>query len=55
MSTSNNIDSKLVESKQVYNVDISEDVAGEEYYNRLYFRRRQGWGKSVITQNSIIT
>lgn len=31
-----------------YEIDIAENVKGEEYYNRLYFRRRQGWGKSIF-------
>jgi hypothetical protein len=31
-----------------YEIDIAEHVRGDEYYNRLYFRRRQGWGKSII-------
>lgn len=37
-------------SPQSYNFDIAEVVdSDDEYYGRLYFRRRQGWGKSVIT------
>jgi len=31
-----------------YEVDILENVKGDEYYNRFYYRRRQGWGKSVF-------
>ena len=46
----NTIDDELVTSQNVYNIDMLENVKGDEYYNRLYFRRRQGWGKSLITQ-----
>lgn len=46
----NTIQDELVTSQTAYNVDMLEHVKGEEYYNRLYFRRRQGWGKSLITQ-----
>ena len=47
----NGVEDELVESDRSYQFDIAENVKGEEYYNRLYFRRRQGWGKSIITQN----
>ena len=43
----NGID-ELKNSNVIYNIDIGENVKGEEYFNRLYFRRRQGWGKSII-------
>ena len=46
----NTIDNELISSDNIYNVDMLEHVKGEEYFNRLYFRRRQGWGKSLITQ-----
>ena len=46
----NNIEQELVETQQQYKFDIAEDVTGDEYYNRLYFRRRQGWGKSLISK-----
>ena len=46
----NTIDDELTTSQNVYNIDMLEHVKGEEYFNRLYFRRRQGWGKSLITQ-----
>ena len=46
----NTIDDELVTSQNVYNISMAEDVKGEEYFNRLYFRRRQGWGKSLISQ-----
>ena len=36
-------------NEPVYTVDIAEPVTGDEYYNRLYFRRRQGWGKSLFS------
>ena len=43
----NGID-ELKNSDVIYDIDIGENVKGEEYFNRLYFRRRQGWGKSII-------
>ena len=43
----NGID-ELKNSNVIYDIDIGENVKGEEYFNRLYFRRRQGWGKSII-------
>jgi radical SAM superfamily enzyme YgiQ (UPF0313 family) len=45
----NGIDS-LKDQNLAYTIDISENVQGDEYYNRLYFRRRQGFGKSVISR-----
>ena len=41
----------LIKNKNIYSISMLEDVKDDEYYNRLYFRRRQGWGKSVISQN----
>jgi putative methyltransferase len=38
----------LKKADVIYDIDIGEKVKGEEYFNRLYFRRRQGWGKSII-------
>ena len=38
----------LKHAEVIYDIDIGERVKGEEYFNRLYFRRRQGWGKSII-------
>jgi radical SAM superfamily enzyme YgiQ (UPF0313 family) len=46
----NTIDDELVTCQNAYNIDMLEHVKDDEYYNRLYFRRRQGWGKSLITQ-----
>ena len=51
----NNIEPILEKTENVYKIDIAEDVKGEEYFNRLYFRRRQGWGKSVISQKTQIS
>lgn len=51
----NNIEPELEKTNRVYKIDIAEDVKGEEYFNRLYFRRRQGWGKSVISQKTQIS
>jgi hypothetical protein len=51
----NNIESKLETTQHSYQFNIAEDVKGDEYYNRLYFRRRQGWGKSIITQLPLIS
>ena len=48
----NNIDKELNKTKDVYTINVLEQVKDDEYYNRLYFRRRQGWGKSVITKNN---
>ena len=40
----------LHNSTHTHVIDISERVESlDEYLNRLYFRRRQGWGKSKIT------
>ncbi len=36
------------ERDTVYKINIGEDVKGKDYYDRFYFRRRQGWGKSVF-------
>ena len=37
-----------------YEINILEHVSGDEYYNRFYYRRRQGWGKALFknVQNS---
>jgi radical SAM superfamily enzyme len=36
-----------------YTVDIAEQaLSTEEYLSRLYYRRRQGWGKSIIRELS---
>jgi putative methyltransferase len=51
----NNIQDELITSQETYEIDMLENVKDEEYYNRLYFRRRQGWGKSKITKKSTIT
>ena len=51
----NNIEDELTTSQASYKVDMLEQVKDEEYYNRLYFRRRQGWGKSVLSKNNQIT
>jgi len=51
----NNIEPELEKTNRVYKIDIAEHVKGEEYFNRLYFRRRQGWGKSVISQKTQIS
>lgn len=40
---------RFKEAKTTYEFDITENVADDEYLNRLYFRRRQGFGKSIIT------
>ena len=48
----NNIEDELLTSQQTYNINMLENVKDDEYFNRLYFRRRQGWGKSVITKNN---
>jgi hypothetical protein len=40
---------KLIKKDITYNIDIQEkDLSSEEYTSRLYYRRRQGWGKSII-------
>ena len=49
----NNIEQELVETQEQYQFNIAEDVKGDEYYNRLYFRRRQGWGKSLISKSNV--
>jgi len=36
------------EIETIYEIDISEPVKGNEYFNRFYYRRRQGWGKSLF-------
>jgi len=42
------------DKETIYEINILENVSGEEYYNRFYFRRRQGWGKALFKniQNS---
>ncbi len=40
---------KLTHSLITYTIDIMEhDLPHDEYISRLYYRRRQGWGKSII-------
>lgn len=41
----------LKEIDSHYDIRMPQDVtiSGDEYYARLYFKRRQGWGKSKIT------
>jgi len=40
---------KLIRKPTSYLVDIQEpNLPHDEYLNRLYYRRRQGWGKSII-------
>ena len=42
---------KLQKRTQKYIIDIQEyNLNPDEYLNRLYNRRRQGWGKSVINK-----
>ena len=36
------------EIETIYEIDISEPVKGNEYFNRFYYRRRQGWSKSLF-------
>ena len=39
------------ESMNFYQIDISErNLSQSEYITRLYYRRRQGWGKSIIKE-----
>ena len=39
----------LTYSSITYTIDIMEhDLQHDEYISRLYYRRRQGWGKSII-------
>jgi len=51
----NNIEPELVMTLEPYQFNIAEDVKGDEYYNRLYFRRRQGWGKTIIGKKLTIS
>ena len=40
---------ELTHKPTSYIIDIQEpDLSHDEYVNRLYYRRRQGWGKSII-------
>jgi hypothetical protein len=40
---------KLTKTPTSYIINIQEpDLPHDEYVNRLYYRRRQGWGKSII-------
>jgi len=42
---------KLIKKNITYRIDIAEkDLSTEEYISRLYYRRRQGWGKSIIEE-----
>lgn len=41
---------KLVNSEKIYNLTIREKYTDQaDFYNKFYFRRRQGWGKYKIT------
>lgn len=43
---------KLIRTPVTYTIDIMEhDLPHDEYISRLYYRRRQGWGKSIIGVN----
>ena len=43
----------LTQKSNTYTIDIQEsNLDKNEYIERLYFRRRQGWGKSVIGVNN---
>lgn len=48
-----NEDAPLSNQETAYTIDIAENVVDDEYLNRLYFRRRQGWGKSIIKKITI--
>ena len=39
---------ELKDNDTIYEVDIIENVKDDEYFNRFYYRRRQGWGKSIF-------
>ena len=40
---------KLTRTPVTYTIDIKEhNLPHDEYISRLYYRRRQGWGKSII-------
>ena len=42
---------KLIKKNITYRIDIAEkNLSTEEYISRLYYRRRQGWGKSIIEE-----
>ena len=42
---------KLIKKPVTYRIDIAErELSTEEYISRLYYRRRQGWGKSIIKE-----
>jgi radical SAM superfamily enzyme YgiQ (UPF0313 family) len=42
---------KLIKKNITYRIDIAEkNLSTEEYVSRLYYRRRQGWGKSIIEE-----
>ena len=44
---------KLTKKPVTYKIDIAEKgLSTEEYISRLYYRRRQGWGKSIIKELS---
>ena len=44
---------KLTKKPVTYTIDIAEKgLSTEEYISRLYYRRRQGWGKSIIKELS---
>ena len=44
---------KLTKKSVTYTIDIAEKgLSTEEYISRLYYRRRQGWGKSIIKELS---
>ena len=42
----------LIKKPITYTIDIQEkDLSTEEYVSRLYYRRRQGWGKTIIKED----
>ena len=44
----------LIKKPITYTIDIQEkDLSTEEYVSRLYYRRRQGWGKAVIKEKAL--
>lgn len=46
---------KLTKQSTSYKIDITEpDLSESEYLARLYYRRRQGFGKSIIQAESIL-
>jgi hypothetical protein len=42
---------KLIKKNITYRIDIAEkNLSTDDYISRLYYRRRQGWGKSIIEE-----